>query len=52
MKTAAKTTDGPRHQIIVMETAWNTEGGENIKTVRAKAGFRREIEERRQDFYN
>lgn len=25
MKTPAKTTDGPRHQIMRMEPAWNTE---------------------------
>lgn len=51
MKTPAKTTDGPRHQIMAMEPAWNTDdGGERKK--RAKDSFQGEIEEHGDDFYN
>lgn len=51
MKTPAKTTDGPRHQIMAMEPAWNTEDGGGRKKS-AKDSFQGEIEEHGDDFYN
>ncbi len=53
MKTPAKTTDGPRHHIMPMEPAWNTEdGGEREKKKTAKDSFQGEIEEHGDDFCN
>lgn len=53
MKTPAKTTDGPRHQIMRMEPAWNTEDvKESGEKREQKDGFQGEIEEHGDDFYN